>query len=113
MTFSSLNAKFTHRLDALCELEIHANSALKLPGVPTLGIQFATPSGTLYEADCLSWKYYHFLSSNVAHAINNKAYGPDVAQKLSAAFFGGVERPVSADEVKTALGALRMELGAK
>jgi len=102
------------RLQALLELDILTNKALVIPGKPTHGIQFSMPSGTLYEADLLTWKYYHHLASNVAFAINANGYGMDIGHQLFNAFFPTeTQLPISVFAIQEKITELRHELGAK
>jgi hypothetical protein len=102
-----------NRLQALFELDVLTNKAIVVPGKPTHGIQFATPSGTLYEADALTWKYYHHLASNAAYAINADGYGKDIGDKLFDSFFSSARRPISVFEMQEKIKELRIELGAE
>jgi hypothetical protein len=39
----------------------------------------------MYEADALTWRFYHYHANSVAHAINNAAYGDAFARAVRAA----------------------------
>jgi hypothetical protein len=41
-------------------------------------------AGSLYEADTLTWRFYHANAGCVVHAINNEAYGTALARALYA-----------------------------
>jgi hypothetical protein len=48
-------------------------------------VPFALPSGvSMYEADALTWRFYHLYANNVAHAINNAADGDALARAVRA-----------------------------
>lgn len=51
-------------------------------------ICFAHPTGTMYEADMLTWKYLTISGSCIVHAINNKAYGSELGEELHSTIFG-------------------------
>ena len=98
-------------LHALRELEclIIAETAA-LPVSPD-SIPFATPSGTLYEADCLTWKFFHCHSAAIAYAINMNGYGTDLSDRLLEALCPpGSVRPVSVDVLKEGLLGIRRRL---
>jgi hypothetical protein len=83
-------------------------------------VPFARPTGvSMYEADALTWRFYHLYANNVAHALNNAAYGEAFARALFARLFSS-ERPEeeallwpsSVDEGRAAIAALRRTLRA-
>jgi hypothetical protein len=86
--------------------------------VATESMPFARPTGvSMYEADALTWRFYHIHASLVAHAINNTAYGDALARALFERLFERPEeeahlRPSSVDEVRAATATLRRALRA-
>jgi hypothetical protein len=73
-------------LDALLALE-ECMSADMLRGgaVAAESVPFARPTGvSMYEADALTWRFYHYHTNSVAHAINNAAYGDALARVRAA-----------------------------
>jgi hypothetical protein len=95
-------------------------SAITLQGgaVATESVPFARPTGvSMYEADALTWRFYHIHPNSVAHAINNTAYGDSdaLARALFARLFERPEeeahlRPSSVYEVCAAIAGLRRAL---
>jgi hypothetical protein len=78
--------------------------------------------GTLYEADTLTWRFYHAHAGYVVHAINNQAYGAALARALYAGLFFDLDNsdedahiimrgdPPSLDRVRAALLSVRCTL---
>lgn len=98
-------------LHSLRELEclIIAETA-GLPVNPD-SIPFATPSGTLYEADCLTWKFFHCHSAALAYAVNMNGYGVTLSDRLLEALCPpGSVRPVSIHVLKEGLLGIRRRL---
>ena len=71
-----------HKLDLYVRLE--AGQTATLPE----SICFAHPTGTMYEADMLTWQYLSISGSCIVHAINNKAYGSELGEELHSTIFG-------------------------
>jgi hypothetical protein len=87
-------------------------------------------AGTLYEADTLTWRFYHTNAGCVVHAINNETYGAALARALYANLVFDLEEgndgededdahlilmraaPPSLDRVSTALLSVRRTLRA-
>jgi hypothetical protein len=70
-------------LDALAALDACVRADLvRGPLVPEAA-PFARPhAGSLYEADTLTWRFYHTNAGSVEHAINKAAYGAAIARTL-------------------------------
>ena len=126
MSFSVevFGAERARALDALAALEACVSADLmRGRAVAPESVPFARPTGaSLYEADALTWRLYHSHASCVANAINNAAYGDELARALYARLIllssseeeeGTVNlRPTSVDDVRAALAALRRALRA-
>ena len=98
-------------LGALRELECLIIAETKAFPVSPDSIPFATPSGTLYEADCLTWKFFHCHSSALAYAVNMNGYGVALSDRLLQALCPpGSVRPVSVDVLKDGLLGIRRRL---
>ena len=101
-------------LNALYDLEVCITREARTGPVAEVGLLFAVPEGTLYEADSLTWRFYHLLASSIVHAINNKAYGPELADRLFQSLFPRqTRRIVSVDETRQQVGSLRAMLRIK
>jgi hypothetical protein len=104
-------------LDALLALEECVSADMLRGGaVAVESVPFARPTGvSVYEADALTWRFYHCHTNSVPHAINNAAYGDALARALFARLFELPEeeaplRPSSVYEVRAAIAALRRAL---
>ena len=69
-------------LCALRELECLIIAETAAFPVSPDSIPFVTPSGTLYEADCLTWKFFHCHSAALAYAVNMNGYGVAPSDRL-------------------------------
>ena len=81
--------------------------------MPPAALLFATPSeaGTLYEADALTYCFCYLFPEAVPHAVNNQAYGADLAARLRAALvFPDPSQPVSVSDARARVLALREQL---
>jgi hypothetical protein len=90
----AFGAKTAGVLNALLALEgcVSADT-LRGGAVATESVPFVRPTGvSMYEADALTWRFYHIHANSVAHAMNNTAYGDALARTLFARLF---ERPDS------------------
>jgi hypothetical protein len=113
-------AKTARALDAL--LEERMSAEMRHGGVVAMeSVPFARPIGiSMYEADALTWRFYHLYANNVAHALNNAAYGDALTRALFARLFSSERpeeeahplRPSSVDEVRAAIATLRRTLRA-
>ena len=115
-------AEMARALDAFAELEVCISAdTLRGGAVPVAAesVPFARPSGvSMYEADALTWRLYHTHASCVVNAINNAAYGDELARALHAHLFASFAEPnvahpmvaVSVDQVRAALSAVRRAL---
>jgi hypothetical protein len=115
-------ADMARALDAFAALEVCITADTLLCGgaVATAeSVPFARPSGvSMYEADALTWRLYHTHASCVVNAINNAAYGDELARALHAHLFASFAEPnvvhpmvaVSVDQVRAALSAVRRAL---
>ena len=63
----------------------------------------------MYEADALTWRFYHIHASLVAHAINNTAYGDAPGRALCARPFS--ERPEEEAHSKRRQARIGQRLG--
>jgi hypothetical protein len=76
-------ASVARALDALAALEACVRADLLRGPAPPETVPFVRPQqGTLYEADTLTWRFYHTNAGCVVHAIGNKAYGTALARAL-------------------------------
>jgi hypothetical protein len=112
-------AETARALDALLALEECVSAEMRRGGVVAMeSVPFARPTGvSIYEADALTWRFYHYHNNSVAHALNNAAYGEAFARALFARLFKRPEeeahlRPSSVDDVRAAIAALRRALRA-
>jgi hypothetical protein len=83
----AFGAKTAGALNVLLALEECVSADMLRGGaVATESVQFARPTGiSMYEADALTWRFYHYHNNSVAHAINNTAYGDALARAVCAA----------------------------
>ena len=118
-------ADMARALDAFAALEVCISAdTLRCGGAVATAesVPFARPSGvSMYEADALTWRLYHTHASCVVNAINNAAYGDELARALHAHLFASFAEPnvvhpmmvaVSVDQVRAALLAVRRALRA-
>ena len=115
-------ADMARALDAFAALEVCITAdTLRCGGAVATAesVPFARPSGvSMYEADALTWRLYHAHASCVVNAINNAAYGDELARALHAHLFASLAEPnvvhpmvaVSVDQVRAALSAVRRAL---
>ena len=115
-------ADMARALDAFAALEVCITAdTLRCGGAMATAesVPFARPSGvSMYEADALTWRLYHTHASCVVNAINNAAYGDELARALHAHLFASFAEPnvvhpmvaVSVDQVRAALSAVRRAL---
>jgi len=116
-------------LDALAALEACVRAdTLRGPVAPETALLVRPHAGSLYEADALTWRFYHTNAGSVVHAITNEAYGAalayalygnllfqleeDEANEKAAAAYLVLTRaaPPSLDRVRAALLSLRRTL---
>ena len=72
-------------LDALAALDACVRKDVLRGPVAPESAPFVRPhAGSLYEADTLTWRFYHTNAGSVVHAINNEAYGAALAHALYA-----------------------------
>ena len=113
-------ADMARALDAFAALEVCISAdTLRGGAVGEESVPFARPTGvSMYEADALTWRLYHTHASCVVNAINNAAYGDELARALHAHLFASFAEPnvvhpmvaVSVDQVRAALSAVRRAL---
>ena len=119
-------------LDALAALEACVRAdVLRGPVAPESAPLVRPHAGSLYEADTLTWRFYHTNAGCVVHAIGNEAYGATLARALYANLIFDLEEkdeahheneadaaylilmraaPPSLDRVRAALLSLRRTL---
>jgi hypothetical protein len=82
-------------LDALAALDARVRAdVLRGPVAPETAPFVRPHAGSLYEADTLTWRFYHAHAGCVVHAINNEAYGA----ALSRALYGNLIFQLEEDE---------------
>ena len=114
-------------LDALAALDACVRADVLRGPVAPESAPFVRPhAGSLYEADTLTWRFYHTNAGSVVHAIHNEAYGAALAHALYANLIFDLEEnedegaylilmraaPPSLDRVRAALLRLRGTLRA-
>jgi hypothetical protein len=115
-------------LDALAALDACVRADLVRGPVAPESAPFVRPhAGSLYEADTLTWRFYHTNAGSVVHAIHNEAYGAALAHALYANLIFDLEEneeaaeaylilmraaPPSLDRVRAALLRMRGTLRA-
>jgi hypothetical protein len=124
--------RMARALDALAALDVRVRADLLLRGaVAPETVPFVRPhAGSLYEADTLTWRFYHANAGCVVDAINNEAYGVALARALYANLIFDLEKeegkedaadaylilmraaPPSLDRVRAALFSVRRTLRA-
>ena len=78
-------AREARALDALAALDACVRKDVLRGPVAPESAPFVRPhAGSLYEADTLTWRFYHTNAGSVVHAINNEAYGAALAHALYA-----------------------------
>ena len=121
-------AREARALDALAALDACVRKDVLRGPVAPESAPFVRPhAGSLYEADTLTWRFYHTNAGSVVHAINNEAYGAALAHALYANLIFDLEEgeeaaeaylilmraaPPSLDRVRAALLRLRGTLRA-
>ena len=122
-------AREARALDALAALDACVRADVLRGPVAPESAPFVRPhAGSLYEADTLTWRFYHTNAGSVVHAIHNEAYGAALAHALYANLIFDLEEegeeaaeaylilmraaPPSLDRVRAALLRLRGTLRA-
>ena len=119
-------AREARALDALAALDACVRADVLRGPVAPESAPFVRPhAGSLYEADTLTWRFYHTNAGSVVHAINNEAYGAALAHALYANLIFDLEEnedgaylilmraaPPSLDRVRAALLRMRGTLRA-
>ena len=112
--FQAFAPELSAKLNVLYELEGFVVKDTHRAGVmPPAALLFATPSaaGTLYEADALTYRFCYLFPEAVPHAVNNKAYGADLAARLrDVLVFPDPSQPVSVSDARARVLALREQL---
>ena len=124
-------AREARALDALAALDACVRAdLLRGPVAPETAPFVRQHAGSLYEADMLTWRFYHTNAGCVVHAINNAAYGAALTRALYPGLFGLDEEgavndhydenkdahiimradPPSLDRVRAALLSVRCQL---
>jgi hypothetical protein len=118
-------------LAALAALDARVRAEHLRGPVPPETAPFVRPhAGSLYEADTLTWRFYHMNAGCVVDAINSEAYGAALARALYANLVFDLEEedneedaadahlilmraaPPSLDRVRAALLSVRRTLRA-
>jgi hypothetical protein len=90
-------------LDALAALDARVRADLLSWLVVPETVPFVRPhAGSLYEADTLTWCFYHANAGCVVHAINNEAYGAALARALYANLLFQLEEDKANEEAAEA-----------
>jgi hypothetical protein len=121
-------AREARALDALAALDACVRADVLRGPVAPESAPFVRPhAGSLYEADTLTWRFYHTNAGSVVHAIHNEAYGAALAHALYASLIFDLEEeeneegaylilmraaPPSLDRVRAALLRMRGTLRA-
>ena len=112
--FQAFAPELSAKLNVLYELEGFVVKDTHRAGVmPPAALLFATPSaaGTLYEADALTYRLCYLFPEAVPHAVNNQAYGAELAARLrDVLVFPDPSRPVSVSDARARVLALREQL---
>ena len=112
--FQAFAPELSETLNVLYELECFVVKDTHRAGVmPPAALLFATPSeaGTLYEADALTYRSCYLFPEAVPHAVNNQAYGADLAARLrDVLVFPDPSQPVSVSDARARVLALREQL---
>ena len=92
-------AREARALDALAALDACVRKDVLRGPVAPESAPFVRPhAGSLYEADTLTWRFYHTNAGSVVHAINNEAYGAALAHALYANLIFDLEENEEAAE---------------
>ena len=88
-------AREARALDALAALDACVRKDVLRGPVAPESAPFVRPhAGSLYEADTLTWRFYHTNAGSVVHAIHNEAYGAALAHALYANLIFDLEEEV-------------------
>jgi hypothetical protein len=91
--YSGRVARALDALAALAALDACVRADVLRGPVAPESAPFVRPhAGSLYEADTLTWRFYHANAGCVVHAINNEAYGAALALALYANLIFDLER---------------------
>ncbi len=89
-------------LDALAALDVCVRAdLLRGPVAPETAPFVRQHAGSLYEADMLTWRFYHTNAGCVVDAINNETYGAALARALYANLIFELEEDNDAGEDAT------------
>lgn len=96
-------AREARALDALAALDACVRKDVLRGPVAPESAPFVRPhAGSLYEADTLTWRFYHTNAGSVVHAINNEAYGAALAHALYANLIFDLEEEEGEEEAAEA-----------
>ena len=99
-------------LDALAALDARVRADLLCGPLVPEAAPFARPhAGSLYEADTLTWRFYHTNAGSVEHAINNAAYGAAIARTLYGNLLFQLEEDEANEEAAETYLILKRPLG--
>ena len=100
-------------LDALAALDACVRADVLRGPVAPESAPFVRPhAGSLYEADTLTWRFYHTNAGSVEHAINNEAaYGAAIARTLYGNLLFHLEEDEANEEAAEAYLILKRPLG--
>jgi hypothetical protein len=94
-----LGGRVARALDALDALDARVRADLLRGPVALETAPFVRPhAGSLYEADTLTWRFYHTNAGCVVDAIKNETYGAALARALYANLISELEEDNDAGE---------------
>ena len=105
-------AREARALDALAALDACVRKDVLRGPVAPESAPFVRPhAGSLYEADTLTWRFYHTNAGSVEHAINKAAYGAAIARTLYGNLLFQLEEDEANEEAAEAYLILKRPLG--
>ncbi len=93
------DGRVARALDALAALDARVRAEhLRGPVAPETAPFVRPHAGSLYEADTLTWHFYHTYAGCLVDAINNETYGAALARALYANLVFDLEEDNEAGE---------------